>query len=81
MRSTVWYLFCLPYTACYEGWAYSGDTDYCYLEVTGSRTWYLAKDHCESLNSTLAVVRSQEEMDFIGGKADTNLVKLTPVNL
>ncbi|XP_048338827.1 C-type lectin domain family 2 member E-like [Sphaerodactylus townsendi] len=52
-----------PVVTCPDGWVgYQGK---CYYFAKAERNWTSSKMHCSSLNASLAVIDSQEEMDFI----------------
>lgn len=52
-----------PVVSCPNGWVeYLGK---CYHFSTAEGNWMSSKRHCSSLNAALAVIDSQEEMDFM----------------
>ncbi|XP_048338830.1 C-type lectin domain family 2 member A-like [Sphaerodactylus townsendi] len=50
-------------TSCPNGWV--GYREKCYYFAKAERNWTSSKMHCSSLNASLAVVDSQEEMEFM----------------
>ncbi|XP_060119453.1 C-type lectin domain family 2 member D-like [Heteronotia binoei] len=52
-----------PVVSCPNGWV--GYQEKCYYFAKAEGSWTSSKKYCSSLNATLAVVDSQEEMDFM----------------
>ncbi|XP_015272826.1 PREDICTED: C-type lectin domain family 2 member B-like [Gekko japonicus] len=52
-----------PVVSCPNGWV--GYQEKCYYFAKAAGNWMSSKKHCSSLNASLAVVDSQEEMDFM----------------